>query len=55
MTPTSCGESTSPLALQLAQETPIDPDLAAILDAWPTLPEPIRRAMLALVGTAKGP
>jgi len=26
----------------------IDPDLARILDAWPTLPEPIRRAMLAL-------
>ncbi|MBX7104514.1 MAG: hypothetical protein K1X57_10570 [Gemmataceae bacterium] len=27
-----------------------DPDLARILEAWPTLPEPIRRAMLALVG-----
>jgi hypothetical protein len=26
-----------------------DPDLARILDAWPTLPAPIRRAILALV------
>jgi hypothetical protein len=28
----------------------IDPDLARIVAAWPTLPEPIRRAMLALIG-----
>ena len=27
-----------------------DPDLAKIIAAWPSLPEPIRRAMLALVG-----
>jgi hypothetical protein len=26
-----------------------DPDLARIIDAWPTLPGPIRRAMLALI------
>jgi hypothetical protein len=25
-------------------------DLARIVAAWPTLPEPIRRAMLALIG-----
>jgi hypothetical protein len=29
-----------------------DPDLQRLIDAWPTLPEPIRRAMLALIGTA---
>jgi hypothetical protein len=34
---------------------PIDADLAQILDAWPHLPEPIRRAMLALIGTAVQP
>jgi hypothetical protein len=28
----------------------IDPDLAKIIEAWRTLPEPIRRAMLALIG-----
>ena len=28
-----------------------DPDLAAVVRAWGTLPEPIRRAVLALVGT----
>jgi hypothetical protein len=26
-----------------------DPDLARIVTAWPTLPDAIRRAMLALV------
>jgi hypothetical protein len=30
-----------------------DPDLARILDAWPTLPEPIRRAILALAETTR--
>jgi hypothetical protein len=34
------------LAPELAR---IDPDLARIVAAWPTLAEPIRRAMLALV------
>jgi hypothetical protein len=28
-----------------------DPDLARILNAWQTLPEPIRRAILALIGS----
>jgi hypothetical protein len=27
----------------------IDPDLAKIIDTWPTLPAPVRAAMLALV------
>jgi hypothetical protein len=27
-----------------------DPDLVKIMRAWPNLPEPIRRAMLALIG-----
>jgi hypothetical protein len=26
-----------------------DPELAAVADAWPTLPEPIRAAILAMV------
>jgi hypothetical protein len=29
----------------------IDPDLVRIVGTWPTLPEPIRRAVLALIGT----
>jgi hypothetical protein len=33
----------------LADPFPADPDLAHIVATWPTLPEPIRRAMLALV------
>jgi hypothetical protein len=30
-----------------------DPDLARILDAWPALPPPIRRVMLALVASTR--
>jgi hypothetical protein len=37
------------LAFSLARESQIDPSLARIIGAWPTLPEPIRKAMLALV------
>jgi hypothetical protein len=32
-----------------AESRLLEPDLAGILDAWPALPEPIRRAILALV------
>jgi hypothetical protein len=32
--------------------TPIDPDLAKIIDAWPTLPEPIRAGILAMIRAA---
>jgi len=32
----------------------LDPDLAAVVDAWPTLGEPIRAAIRALVETSKG-
>jgi hypothetical protein len=30
---------------------PIDPDLAKVVQAWPTLPELVRRAVLALIET----
>jgi len=29
-----------------------DPDLARVVKAWPELPEPIKAALLALVGAA---
>jgi hypothetical protein len=32
----------------------IDPDLAALIDAWPTLPEAIRAGIVALVRAAGG-
>jgi hypothetical protein len=35
-----------------ATETP--PDLAAVVAAWPTLPEPIRAGILAMVKAASG-
>jgi hypothetical protein len=31
----------------------IDPDLAGILEAWPTLPDHIKAAVVALVGTVR--
>jgi hypothetical protein len=29
--------------------TAADPDLAAVVDAWPRLPRPLREAVLALI------
>jgi hypothetical protein len=34
------------------EPTLADPDLARVVEAWPDLPEPIRRAVLALIGAA---
>jgi hypothetical protein len=35
---------------------PIDPDLAAVIDAWPRLPETVRRDVLRIVHEAvRGP
>jgi hypothetical protein len=33
-----------------AESGAFDPDLTKIVAAWPSLPEPIKRAMLALIG-----
>jgi hypothetical protein len=30
---------------------PADPDLACVVEAWPDLPDAIRRAVLALIGS----
>jgi hypothetical protein len=57
------GRSSQPLtatpagdfAQTFAYESPTDPDLALILDRWPTLPEPIKAAIRALVGSVRGP
>ena len=35
-------------------EIVLDPELARVLAAWPDLPDPIRRAVLALVGSEAG-
>jgi hypothetical protein len=31
-----------------------DPELAAIVDAWPTLPVPLKAALMAIVRSASG-
>jgi len=36
-------------------QTPADPNLARVVEAWPALSEAIRRAVLALVGSAAAP
>lgn len=41
-----------PLAHPLARETPIDPDLARLIDAWPTLPDAMRAGIVAMVRAA---
>jgi hypothetical protein len=42
----SNGSSNQPSVVQS------DPSLDRIVDAWPTLPDPIRRAVLALIDSA---
>jgi hypothetical protein len=37
-----------------ARDSQIDPALARIIDLWPELPEPIRRAVLALIEHLRG-
>jgi hypothetical protein len=36
-----------------APKTPSDPDLAFILDRWPSLPEHVKAAVMALIRTAQ--
>ena len=40
------------LAQTLARNSQIDPALARVVDAWPKLPEAIRKAMLVLAQSA---
>jgi hypothetical protein len=49
------GESLPSVAVQLPNPAENDPDLAGLLAAWPTLPEPIRRAIVVLVQSAGQP
>jgi hypothetical protein len=42
-----------PLAQTLARNLQNDPDLAVVVDAWPTLSEAVRMAILALAGTVR--
>ncbi|MCK6454939.1 MAG: hypothetical protein L6Q92_00205 [Phycisphaerae bacterium] len=37
-----------------ARNAPLDPELAAVVDAWPTLAGPIRAGILAMIHAAKG-
>ena len=43
-----------PLALKTKKPADLDPDLARVVDAWLTLPEAIRRSILAILKTAVG-
>ena len=46
--------ATQPTGHQLATDTCMtDPGLAAIVDAWPGLPEPIKAGIVAMVKAAK--
>lgn len=52
-TAASCDALVFDLADCLALLRRESPDLAAICEAWPILPEPIRRAVLALVNSSR--
>ena len=38
-----------------ANNRPLDDDLRHLIDAWPTLPEPVRAGILAMVKATVGP
>jgi hypothetical protein len=40
-------------AVETAVEAKLDADLQRVLDAWPTLPEPLRAGILAMIGACK--
>ena len=48
---TSTSTSQSP-ANQTKKTTDADPDLAKLIDAWPTLPEPLKEGIRAMVEAA---
>ncbi|MCC7086404.1 MAG: hypothetical protein IT427_15495 [Pirellulales bacterium] len=33
-----------------AQKAPLDPDLAAVVDAWPDLPAEVKEAVMGIIG-----
>ena len=47
-----CHDSAAPGAAVGRENTPIDPDLAAIIDRWPELPEAVKAGILAMVRSA---
>ena len=49
--PEALGRLLAHIAAELAE---IAPDLATVVDAWPTLPGPIKAAILAMIESAKG-
>jgi hypothetical protein len=50
---TTCDKTASAYPL-LTPVAPADPGLAVVMSSWPTLPEHIKAAVLALVTTATG-
>jgi len=41
-----------PMSVSVARQLPNDPDFARLAAAWAGLPEPIRRAVLALIDSS---
>jgi hypothetical protein len=47
------GQSGAECGARGAQNAPIDPELAAVIDAWPALPAAIKAGILAMIRAAK--
>jgi len=50
----SCADKGEALGRALGQLTPSDPDLAAIVKAWPALPAALKAGILAMVKASGG-
>ena len=49
----AAGQSGAECGALAAPKATLDPQLAAVVEAWPTLPEPIKAGILAMVRAAK--
>ena len=56
--PTPCGAESGAVAAEkpLSQPEPVitDPTLAAVIVAWPTLPEPVKAGIVAMIRATVG-
>ncbi len=50
---TQISNDSSEIQKALAVSLPLDPDLARLVDAWPTLPEALRAGILAMIDAAR--
>jgi hypothetical protein len=47
------GSETSSVRSTISSKKEVDPDLLRLLEAWPTLPEPLKVGIMAMIDAAR--